>query len=146
MWHKPCRTFHPWCPCIKTRCLYIGCRYDNPQCYQWRSIWRQLSGGRLNIKTQPYQYRYSHYQDKTVWRQSYLYSGNLIHRNTVFILRQRPGFNDTYVTWRVMTASGASSDDEVGIMTTHRFQCNLDGHDLRQRRESVACLWHKYVL
>ena len=25
MWHKPCRTFHPWCPCIKTRCLY---RYD----------------------------------------------------------------------------------------------------------------------
>ena len=22
MWHKPCRTFHPWCPCIKTRCLY----------------------------------------------------------------------------------------------------------------------------
>ena len=23
MWHKPCRTFHPWCPCIKTRCLYM---------------------------------------------------------------------------------------------------------------------------
>ena len=22
MWHKPCRTFHPWCPCIKTRCLF----------------------------------------------------------------------------------------------------------------------------
>ena len=22
MWHKPCRTFHPWCPCIKTRCLW----------------------------------------------------------------------------------------------------------------------------
>ena len=21
MWHKPCRTFHPWCPCIKTCCL-----------------------------------------------------------------------------------------------------------------------------
>ena len=21
MWHKPCRTFHPWYPCIKTRCL-----------------------------------------------------------------------------------------------------------------------------
>ena len=21
MWHKPCRTFHPWCLCIKTRCL-----------------------------------------------------------------------------------------------------------------------------
>ena len=27
MWHKPCRTFHPWCLCIKTRCLYdIFCR------------------------------------------------------------------------------------------------------------------------
>ena len=23
MWHKPCRTFHPWCLCIKTRCLYV---------------------------------------------------------------------------------------------------------------------------
>ena len=23
MWHKPCRTFHPWCPCTKTRCLYV---------------------------------------------------------------------------------------------------------------------------
>ena len=22
MWHKPCRTFNPWCLCIKTRCLY----------------------------------------------------------------------------------------------------------------------------
>ena len=21
MWHKPCRTFNPWCLCIKTRCL-----------------------------------------------------------------------------------------------------------------------------
>ena len=21
MWHKPCRRFHPWCLCIKTRCL-----------------------------------------------------------------------------------------------------------------------------
>ena len=25
MWHKPCRTFHPWCPCIKTRCLLSSC-------------------------------------------------------------------------------------------------------------------------
>ena len=25
MWHKPCRTFHPWCLCIKTRCLWIPC-------------------------------------------------------------------------------------------------------------------------
>ena len=23
MWHKPCRTFNPWCLCIKTRCLSI---------------------------------------------------------------------------------------------------------------------------
>ena len=22
MWHKPCRTFHPWCLCNKTRCLF----------------------------------------------------------------------------------------------------------------------------
>ena len=31
MWHKPCRTFHPWCPCIKTRCLFVslGTAIDN---------------------------------------------------------------------------------------------------------------------
>ena len=22
MWHKPCRTYNPWCLCIKTRCLF----------------------------------------------------------------------------------------------------------------------------
>ena len=33
MWHKPCRTFHPWCLCIKTRCLYV---YDmQPQWVHW---------------------------------------------------------------------------------------------------------------
>ena len=37
MWHKPCRTFHPWCLCIKTRCLdglYIetGPRSPSGQC------------------------------------------------------------------------------------------------------------------
>ena len=25
MWHKPCRTFNPWCLCIKTRCLSNLC-------------------------------------------------------------------------------------------------------------------------
>ena len=30
MWHKPCRTFHPWCLCIKTRCLY--CTVDIKVC------------------------------------------------------------------------------------------------------------------
>ena len=27
MWHKPCRTFHPWCLCIKTRCLFMVSRH-----------------------------------------------------------------------------------------------------------------------
>ena len=31
MWHKPCRTFHPWCPCIKTHCLLWPCD-DNLSC------------------------------------------------------------------------------------------------------------------
>ena len=32
MWHKPCRTFHPWCPCIKTRCLF---RCDSTMNFKW---------------------------------------------------------------------------------------------------------------
>ena len=34
------------------------------------------SGGCLNVKTSSYQYRDSHYKDKTVWRLCYLYKGN----------------------------------------------------------------------
>ena len=33
MWHKPCRTFNPWCLCIKTRCL--SHRYDTPRSSVW---------------------------------------------------------------------------------------------------------------
>ena len=29
MWHKPCRTFHPWCPCIKTRCLFASLHWND---------------------------------------------------------------------------------------------------------------------
>ena len=32
MWHKPCRTFHPWCLCIKTRCLSIHFSWLNHVC------------------------------------------------------------------------------------------------------------------
>ena len=37
MWHKPCRTFHPWCPCIKTRCLC--CDYIISSCgVRWKKF------------------------------------------------------------------------------------------------------------
>ena len=39
MWHKPCRTFHPWCPCIKTRCL-VRCDRQPAQ----KSTWCGLFG------------------------------------------------------------------------------------------------------
>ena len=49
MWHKLCRTFHPWCPCIKTRCLFIfRCKHRqlpdaqchvNMACNQWLETW-----------------------------------------------------------------------------------------------------------
>ena len=32
MWHKLCRTFHPWCPCIKTRCLYPDISHQCTYC------------------------------------------------------------------------------------------------------------------
>ena len=37
MWHKPCRTFHPWCLCIKTRCLspYIQCSVTRQVIRRW---------------------------------------------------------------------------------------------------------------
>ena len=32
MWHKPCRTFHPWCLFIKTRCLFISDTATTAEC------------------------------------------------------------------------------------------------------------------
>ena len=71
MWHKPCRTFHPWCLCIKTRCLYptdcpttnrhglcssLLCCGSRPTwagmgyvwCQHWLPWWRQAYIRRLN--------------------------------------------------------------------------------------------------
>ena len=33
MWHKPCRTFNPWCLCIKTRCLVISLLLTRTRCW-----------------------------------------------------------------------------------------------------------------
>ena len=47
MWHKPCRTFHPWCLCIKTRCLsakrWPFCRGLNELCSS--ALFRQRTSG-----------------------------------------------------------------------------------------------------
>ena len=53
MWHKPCRTFNPWCLCIKTRCLFT-------------------------IKMPSYQYRKSHCHDNTILSTQWIsYTGKM---------------------------------------------------------------------
>ena len=44
MWHKPCRTFHPWCLCIKTRCLWIYLLNSIHSLRVWISNSRGTSG------------------------------------------------------------------------------------------------------
>ena len=48
MWHKPCRTFHPWCPCIKTRCLLVlsshRIRNNQIKLYKLISRWKPFLG------------------------------------------------------------------------------------------------------
>ena len=41
MWHKPCRTFHPWCLCIKTRCLLDICYVSEGN---WPFVWDRAAG------------------------------------------------------------------------------------------------------
>ena len=56
-------------------------------------------GARLNIKMS-YQYRNSHYKDKTVSWPSYLSNGNPIPGKNVFILRRGTGCHQSwYVVW-----------------------------------------------
>ena len=40
MWHKPCRTFHPWCPCIKTRCLSYSLKHISTREHSLHISWR----------------------------------------------------------------------------------------------------------
>ena len=48
MWHKPCRTFNPWCLCIKTRCLLVplwtnqlSCKLFKPsRCAKNQGSWK----------------------------------------------------------------------------------------------------------
>ena len=50
MWHKPCRTFHPWCPCIKTRCLCgKSCHVFSSFCYLTRFSGVTFVGVRVRI-------------------------------------------------------------------------------------------------
>ena len=58
MWHKPCRTFHPWCLCIKTRCLselegnilYWEWDQCKPSCSGDRKWWRDHMGITVRMK------------------------------------------------------------------------------------------------
>ena len=43
MWHKPCRTFHPWCPCIKTRCLLTHWGRDKLALISQTTFWNVFS-------------------------------------------------------------------------------------------------------
>ena len=57
MWHKPCRTFHPWCLCIKTRCLsypympYVSLDYVLCWCFVVMYINCIVVYGRTSCKT-----------------------------------------------------------------------------------------------
>ena len=52
MWHNLCRTFHPWCPCIKTRCLFYNC---GNFCQTWNieTIIHQISLLSWKLKVHP---------------------------------------------------------------------------------------------
>ena len=56
----------------------------------WCRCWDGAAGC-LNIKMSFYQYRDSHYKDKTASRLFYLCNGNLHTWNTVFMLKWDPG-------------------------------------------------------
>ena len=87
-------TFTNPCLTIKTevhlsapeKCTPGWVRYAAPS----TSALNLTRGGHLSIKIPSYQYRNSHYEDKTVSWPSYLYT---IPRNTIFVLRWGPGFN-----------------------------------------------------
>ena len=60
MWHKPCRTFHPWCPCIKTRCLStLGLKLTHGPCFKVCTVplWTVATFGAVIAGITFYHYR-----------------------------------------------------------------------------------------
>ena len=69
MWHKPCRTFHPWCLCIKTRCLFLN--VETTRAVEIRPRTRQGPVyAKSSISLLPRTWAPSHYKDSLshVWR------------------------------------------------------------------------------
>ena len=101
-----------WRICDMTRLL---CRtfqillFPEPDPLYWNTVpittpFAKYPGARLNVKMSSYQYRNSHYKDKTLSRPSfYLYNGNPIPEKTVFLLRRDPGddWRLTNLLWSV---------------------------------------------
>ena len=56
MWHKPCRTFHPWCPCIKTRCLS---NYDDTYGFHYSDVITGHMASQITSTTNVYSTVYS---------------------------------------------------------------------------------------
>ena len=52
MWHKPCRTFHPWCLCIKTRCLWNSVGHPSRLWWDVQSILPHHQSISLHCKLQ----------------------------------------------------------------------------------------------
>ena len=99
MWHKPCRTFHPWCPCIKTRCLY-----DYATHHRWPSVYLLLSHPQPQFLQQtPFQHDWGIIWNIVLWahRVSLVVSAhvpqNLIYR----CFEVCP--NDSFTTWVIST-------------------------------------------
>ena len=51
MWHKPCRTFHPWCLCIKTRCLSKHWSHIEYHGHIWRVSLQLICGDTCKISS-----------------------------------------------------------------------------------------------
>ena len=75
-------------PCVGFYIYYSTLSQYNEQLIIYKLIkisMRMSSGGHLIIKMPSYQYRDSHYKDKTVSWPSYLYNGDSYTQHTVFI-------------------------------------------------------------
>ena len=79
-----------------------------PQCFMWHSVIQWGGWGGFNIKTPSYQYRKSHYGDKTILRPSYLHNGisyagkmtSLYWIRVLISMRWKPnGSQSSYIIW-----------------------------------------------
>ena len=134
MWHKPWGTFHPWCICIKTRCVLSNVIADPffvGKCLFATGLWEYLSFARPNAGAGLAIYLGIRNQESFI-------RGNL----------QYMQFTKGYIQYRVIWSYIHLYGLDISIKASRRYHVNHQeksmSNDEAPCKHSISCIYKNY--